>query len=213
MLSSRVKVADAVRNLGVFFDRQLSMSAQVAAVCRSVYHQIRQLRPLKRCLTVEASNTLTHAFISSRLDYGNALYCGIAEALIIRLQSVQNAAARLVTDVGRREHMTPVLRQLHWLPVRQRGIFKLVTLVYRSLTGTAPAYLSDDFRLTSSVGVRSLRSGDSRTCVPRRAHNNYGARCFAAAGPGLWNRLPQQLGQPDVLFTCFKTLSKTFLFL
>ena len=96
------------------------MSAQVAALCRGGYYQLRQLRPLTRCMTSEAINTLTHAFISSRLDYCNVLYCGIVEGLLNRLQSVQNAAARLVTGLGRREHITPVLRMLHWLPVRQR---------------------------------------------------------------------------------------------
>jgi len=73
------------------------MSAHVAAVCRGGYYQLRQLRPLKRCLTDEAFKTLTHAFISSRLDYCNVLFCGIAEGLFSRLQSVQNAAAHLVT--------------------------------------------------------------------------------------------------------------------
>jgi len=77
---------------------------------------LRQLRPLRRCMTDEAINTLTHAFISSRLDYCNVLYCGIAEGLMSRLQLVQNAAARLVTGIRRHEHITPVLRQLHWLP-------------------------------------------------------------------------------------------------
>ena len=84
-------------------------------------------------MTPEAINTLTHAFISSRLDYCNVLYCGIAEGLLSRLQSVQNAAACLVTGLGRREHITSVLQQLHWLPVHQRVQFKLATLVYRSL--------------------------------------------------------------------------------
>jgi len=109
VLSSQVKVADAVRNLGVVVDSQLSMSTQVAAVCRGGYYQLRQLRPLRRCMTDEAINTLTHAFISSRLDYCNVLYCGIAEGLMSRLQSVQNAAARLVTGIERRGHITPVL--------------------------------------------------------------------------------------------------------
>jgi len=63
-------------------------------------------------MTDEAINTLTHAFISSRLDYCDVLYCGIADGLMSRLQSVQNATARLVTGIGRREHTTPVLRQL-----------------------------------------------------------------------------------------------------
>ncbi len=212
VLSSRVSVVRAAKNLGVVFDSQLSMSAQVAAVCRSGYYQLRQLRPLRRCMTAEAIETLTHAFISSRLDYCNGLYYGISESLLSRLQSVQNAAARLVTGLGRREHITPVLRQLHWLPVRRRVQFKLATLVHRSLSGTAPAYLSDECQLTSSVGVRSLRSANSRTCIPRRSHNNFGDRCFATAGCSLWNSLPPQLRQPDITFTSFKTLLKTFLF-
>ena len=87
MLSSQVRVIDAARNLGVVVDSQLSMSVQVAAVCRGGYYQLRQLRPLKRCMTAEAMKTLTHAFIGSRLDYCNVLYCGIAEGLLSRLQS------------------------------------------------------------------------------------------------------------------------------
>jgi len=184
----------------------------LSAVCRGGYYQLRQLRPLKRCMTDEAIKTLTHAFIGSRLDYCNGLYCGITEELLSRLQSVQNAAARLVTGSRRREHISPVLRQLHWLPVRQRVEFKLATLVHRSLAGTAPAYLSDECQLISSVGRRSLRSTDTRTCITRRSHNNFGDRCFATAGPSLWNSLPTLLRDPDISFHRFKNLLKTFLF-
>jgi len=87
----------------------------------------------QRCMTDEAIITLTHAFISSRLNYCNVLYCGIVEWQLSRLQSVQNADACLVTGLGRKEHITHVLWQLHCLPVCQRVMFKLATLVYRSL--------------------------------------------------------------------------------
>jgi len=180
---------------------------------RGGYCQLRQLRPLKRCVTDEAIKKLTHAFIGSRLDYCNVLHCSNGEGLLSRLQSVQNAAARLVTGLGQREHITPVLRQLHWLSVRQRVIFKLATLVHHSLAGTAPAYLSVECHLISSVGVRSLRSANSRTCVPQRAHNGYGVLCFATAGPSLRNSLPLQLREPYISFNRFKTILKMFLFL
>ena len=164
-------------------------------------------------MSEEAVKTLTHAFIGSRLDYYNGLYYGISDGLLNRLQSVQNAAARLVTCLERREHITPVLRQLHWLPVRQRVQFKLATLVHRALAGTAPAYLSDECQLSSSIAVRCLRSADTRSCVSRRSHNTFGERCFAAAGPSVWNSLPPQLRQhADITFNSFKTLLKTFLF-
>jgi len=89
----------------------LIVSCQHVCTCCSrllwrLLSAIRQLRPLKRQATDEAIKTLTHVFTSSRLDYCNVLYCGIAEGLLNRLQSVQNAVARLVTGVGRREHNT-----------------------------------------------------------------------------------------------------------
>ena len=163
-------------------------------------------------MTKDTIKALTHAFISSRLDYCNGLYFGITDGLMSRLQSVQNAAARLVVGLGRREHITAVLQQLHWLPVRRRVQFKLATLVHRSLTGTAPAYLSMDCKLTSDTIPRSLRSSDYRTCEARRTKNNFGDRCFAAAGPTVWNSLPLQLRQPDISNERFRRLLKTFLF-
>jgi len=214
LLSARFHVVDTARNLGVVFDSQLSMSEQVASVCRGGYYQLRQLRPLTKCMSKDAIKTLTHAFITSRLDYCNSLYYGISDGLMNRLQSVQNAAARLVMGVGRREHITPVLRQLHWLPVRRRVQYKLATLVYRSLTGTAPAYLSEECQLTTNVRARSLRSSDCQTCTVRRSHNNFGDRCFAVASPNTWNTLPLELRQSDsdMSYSSFKRLLKTYLF-
>jgi len=77
-------------------------------VCRSGYHQLRQLRPLIRSTSAEAVKMLVQAFIPCRLDYCNSLFYGIAENLMSRLQSVQNAAARLVTGARRYDHITPV---------------------------------------------------------------------------------------------------------
>jgi len=74
--------------------------------------------------------TVVHAFIASRLDYCNALLYGVSDRLMCRLQSVQNAAARLVTGARWCDHITPILRQLHWLPVRQRVLFKITVLVF-----------------------------------------------------------------------------------
>jgi len=129
-----------------------------------------------------------------------------------RLQSVQNAAARLVSGAQRCDHIMPVLQQLHWLPVRRRVDFKMATLVYLSLSGMAPPYLADDCQLVSNEGRRQLRSANSRTCVVRRTCSSYGDRCFAAAGPRLWNSLPAHLRQTDINFEQFKRQVKTFLF-
>ena len=101
--------------------------------------------------------TLVQSFIrpTCHLDYGNSLFSGITDSLLRRLQSVQNAAARLVTGTRRRDHITPVLRQLHWLPVRvrQRVDFKLALLVYKALHDVTAAYLVDDCQLILTPAV------------------------------------------------------------
>ena len=127
---------------------------------------------------------------------------------------VQNAAARLVTGARRSNHITPVLQQLHWLPVRQRIIFKIAGLVHQSLAGVAPVYLTEDCRQLSDIGLRPLRSGSSdiRMLSVPATHNRFGDGSFTAAGPRLWNELPADLRRPNLTFPVFKQKLKTYLF-
>ena len=106
MLGIRVAISDTARDLGVVIDCELSLAAHVTAVCSSGYNQLRQLRPVVRSLSVNATKTLDQAFISCRLDYCNSLLFGISDGLLRLLQSVQKAAARLVTGAGRCDHIT-----------------------------------------------------------------------------------------------------------
>jgi len=110
VVSSTITTVASARNLGVVIDSRLTMSDHVAAVWRAGYYRLRQLRPTVKSLPVDAANTLIQTFILNRLDYCNAALCGITDTLLRKLQSVQNAAARLLTQTGRREHITPVLR-------------------------------------------------------------------------------------------------------
>ena len=87
---------------------------------------------------------MVQAFVSSWLNYCNCLRFRIADGLMRRFQAVQNAAAHLITGTSRRDHITPVLRHLHWLPVRHRVEFKLVVLVFKALHGLARQYLAGD---------------------------------------------------------------------
>ena len=96
----------------------------------------------------------------------------------------------MITRTGRREHITPVLRELHWLPVRQRIDFKLVVFVHKALHGQLPQYLVEDCQLLTDIGRRSLRSADVLTCATVRTRTRLGDRSFSVAGPCLWNSLP-----------------------
>jgi len=110
LLSTTVQVVDSARDLGAILDSRLTLSAHVAALCRSGYYQLRQLRLLVQSMNVEDA-----AFISCRLDYFNSLLYGLLDILLRKLQSVQNATVRLITGTRRSDHISPVLRELHWL--------------------------------------------------------------------------------------------------
>jgi len=139
--------SSVVSNLGVLFDAQLSrpysMADHVTSVCKSCFFQLRQLRLICSCLTTDAAKTLIHAFVSSRLDYCNSLLVGVADCVIRKLQGVQNAAARMITGTRKFDHVTPILRELHWLPVAQRIQYKTAMLVNKCLRGLAPPYLAE----------------------------------------------------------------------
>jgi len=138
------------------------MSAHVTALCRSTFFQLRQLCPFVRSLTTEAAKTQVQAFISCHLDYCNSLLYGVTENVMRRAQSLQNAASCLITGARRRDHITPVLCQLHWLPVRWRVELKLVR---QALCGQMSTYLADDIHLISEGNRRSLRSSSDNMIV------------------------------------------------
>ncbi len=199
-----------VKNLGVTFDNGLRFDTQVRSVVSTSFYQLRLLAKVKPFLSHQDLEKAIHAFISSRLDYCNALYVGLNQSLISRLQLVQNTAARFLTGTSRREHITPVLSSLHWLPVRFRIDFKLLLFVFNAINNLAPSYLSEI--LTIRNHGRALRSsGQLLLEVPRTRLKQWGDRSFAVAAPRLWNSLP-----PDIRTTTdlslFKSKLKTHFF-
>jgi len=132
---------------------------------------------------------VVQAFISCCLDHCNSLLYGISENLMRRVQSVQNAAARLLTRARRRDHISPVLRRLPWLPVWRRIDFKLACLVHLSLAGQAPHYLAKGIHLVAAGLGRQLRSSTNRSCSVPRTYSTSGDRSFATAGTRVWNSL------------------------
>ncbi|KAF7253666.1 hypothetical protein EYD10_00580 [Varanus komodoensis] len=147
---------DKVRSLGVLLDPELSLEAQVTAVARNAFLQLRLINQLCPYLEYDCLVTVTHALVTSRLDFCNALYVGLPLKTVRTLQLVQNRAARLLTGTGRYAHMTPVLHQLHWLPIEARAQFKVLIMTYKALNGLGPGYLNE--RLRPYMPDRPLRS-------------------------------------------------------
>ena len=140
----------------------------------------------------------------------NCLLYGLPSIHLNKLQRVQNAAARIITGTKMRDHITPVLIRLHWLPIKQRINYKLLLFTYKALNGLAPQYLADLIQPTSHT--RTLRSCSKLLLkVPRTHSVTYGDRSFGVAGPALWNSLPEHIQRADSLDS-FKRNIKTHLF-
>ena len=132
------------------------MVEHVKTICKTSYYHLRNISKIRKYLTEETTEILVHAFVSSKLDYCNSLLYGLPKHMRSSLQSVQNMAACIVTLNKKFDHITPVLIQLHWLPVHFRILFKVLLLVYKALNGMAPLCITE--LLSYRTCSRTLRS-------------------------------------------------------
>jgi hypothetical protein len=213
-IGSDVVVPSAsVRDLGIYIDSDVSMRTHVARTVSSCFAVLRQLRSIRRSVTQPVMQTLVVALVLTRLDYGNATLAGITGQLLAKLQSVLNAAARLIFLSRKYDHVTPLLRDLHWLRFPERIDFKLAVLVYKCLNGTAPSYLASEIVCVADLeNRRHLRSASTNELVvPRMRRSTIGDRAFPVVAARLWNSLPTQVtSSPSI--TDFKRNLKTELF-
>ena len=199
-----IRFVQSAKNLGVILDDELSFKEQIKYVVKSCFLSIRKLSSIKPFLTFQQLRTATSSLVFSRIDYCNSLYYGLNETHLSKLQYVQNSAARLVRKRNHFHGSTEnVIRHCHWLRIKERIVFKICLIVRKGLNGTAPKCISDMLKEASSTRTGKL-------VVPSYL-SKYGNRCFARAGPKLWNLLPFNIrAETDV--AKFKKLLKTFLF-
>ena len=174
-----------------------------------VYFHMRNIASIRLCLTQKAAVRLIYSLIISRIDYANCLLHDIPDCLINKLQRVHNAAARLVVRCHRWDHITPVLKKLHWLPVKQRIHYAIVILAFRAQHGLAPAYITN--LLHEQRATRVLRSATNNDLYVPPSRSRYGDRTFSVSAPRMWNALPNEMKTISCLVT-FKRLLKTHLF-
>ena len=153
------------------------------STCKTAFYHLRNIGKITNCLCQDDA--------PSKLDFCNALLCGLLQSVLHRLQYVQNCATRVVSRIS--EHITPVLRRLHWLPIKQRITHKILLLTYKALNGTAPKYIGD---LQPYTLTRQLRSSSKNLLVIPKSNLDlkfYRDRCFQVASPRLWNTLPDNI--------------------
>ena len=198
----------SARNLGVIFDKNFNFRSHISAIRSACFYHIRDLRHIRHYLDLNGAKLLANALVSSRLDYCNSLLSGIADTDLAKLQRVQNRLARVVTKTPPFTRSVPLLRSLHWLPVKFRVDFKICLLTYKTLSEKQPAYLHS--LLATPLPSRSLRSHKGITLSVPSVKTNARKRSFSSCAPSLWNSLPLSV-RSSTLVTTFRKCLKTYL--
>ena len=211
--TATITPVSSARNLGSWFDSKLTMATHISKTCNSAFNYLYNLRRIRKYLSKDNTKTLIHAFISSRVDYCNSLLYGLPEYQLNKLQRVQNMSARLICNESKYCHITPLLVDLHWLPVKFRIEFKILLIVFKIFKGLAPSYLS--FLITPKpVCKYNLRSSSDSTLLSYpnvKPKATLGERAFLFAAPKLWNAVPRFIRE-SISIDTFKRKLKAHLF-
>ena len=198
-----------IKSLGVHLDQCMTMENQINAVTKSAYFHIKNVSKIRKYLTLSSAKTVVQSLVVSRLDYGNALLGNLPQRLIKKLQRAQNSAARMLFKKSRRCCITPVLKKLHWLPIKYRIKFKVLLLTFKCLKGSAPAYLKEllkPYRANRLLRSNTLLQGT--LSVSRFKKRKFGGRAFSNVAATLWNELPHYI-RTSASVSQFKTNLKT----
>ena len=211
-----VDCSSQVKDLGVIFDRVLSLRQHVSYTSKTCRFHLRNISRIRKYIPQDTSVVLVKSLVMSRLDYSNGLFYGLPKCTVSGLQAVQNSAARIVTQERPRDHdsMSRALIALPWLPVDKRIEYKLLLYTYKALHDLAPGYLCE--LVVPYVPRRVLRSAElNLLTVPPGKPGKYGSRSFARAAANPWNSLRGERAawlKNSPTLESFKRNLKTFLF-
>ena len=209
---TEIMITKKAWNLGVIMDNNLSFSSHINEICKKSTLAIRSIGRIRKYLSLDGLKMLVNALVISRLDYCNCLLYGIPKYQSDKLQRIQNTVGRLVMGLKRSDHVTPILKNLHWLPVEKRIEFKIlpITYMYKTIHGQSADYLKPFIEMYQPS--QNLRSASRSLLCPQKAKTeNYGCRAFSFVAPKLWNSLPEDIKNVKNVI-CFKNKLKTNLF-
>eukprot|EP00920_Eleutheroschizon_duboscqi_P033591 GHVT01080830.1.p1 GENE.GHVT01080830.1~~GHVT01080830.1.p1 ORF type:complete len:252 (-),score=-15.59 GHVT01080830.1:192-947(-) len=209
-----IPAGTSMKYLGVIIDPQLTLKSHIKMKVSKAMSNLIKLRKLRQFLSTDSTKQLMSALILSHLDYANGILVNLPAVTIRPMQVVQNFAARVTMRRGRECDAMVCLRHLHWLLIHARSIFKILTMVFRCLEGTALGYLASRIKVKKCMKVtrQTTFSVQSKMLeVPFNKCRTFGNRAFSFTGPYYWNTLPLQLRQMKSLYQ-FKRELKTYLF-
>ena len=210
ILNNSIPPAAHAKNLGVIIDSDLNFQRHIKNTVKVCNYFIRDIRRVRKHLTLDASTALANALVSSRLDYCNSLLHSLPGVHLNKLQRVQNALARVVTKSSRFTSTKSLLERLHWLPIASRIDFKIATLTYKAVHLKQPPCLAQHLKL-KSMHLNTRNNDQLLLQHPSVGTNSYGRHAFSYTAPTVWNKLPCKIrNAPSV--TVFRKKLKTLYF-
>ena len=159
----------------------------MSQLVRSCFYQLRRIKTIRKFIPTSTAVVLVNSFIVSRVDYCNSLLAGLPICQLDRIQSVLNAAARLIYGWTSSNHDTDLLRDnLHWLHVPQRIIYKLCLITYKAIHNSMPDYITD-FCISAAASRQPAAIISENLLQVPRSSTKFGDCSFYVAGPTAWN--------------------------
>ena len=207
---SKIDSSHQARVLGVILDSELSFQPYIHLLSKSCRLHLRNISKIRPFLTNDTAKLLIHSLVISRLDYCNSLLVGLPLNRLSPLQSIMNAAARLIHLSDRSSSASPLCQSLHWLPLAQRIKFKILTITYKAIHNSAPTYLTQ--LISKYHPNRPLRSSqDLLLSCSLVTSSHKRIQDFSRTSPILWNSLPKTIRLSPTL-SAFRRSLKTHLF-
>ena len=203
---------DCIKYLGVWLDDTLSLKHHITQKCKTAMWNFQGLKAIHPFLTTEAFHTVVRGIVCAHLDYANAVFAGLPDCEISKLQKVQNIAAKFVLNRTWYDSPKEARYELRWLPIRAWIQHKVLSLTYKSLNGIAPQYLQDLITVcpVSRPGLRSEQAFQ-QLVIPFTRRKTLANRAFRCIAPRWWNQLPTGIKKSQNI-DCFKAKLKTHLF-
>ena len=202
---SCISFQTTVTYLGVHLDQTLSVKQHISSLCCTTFLALRRIASICLFLSNSSIEKLIASVITSRLDYCNAMFAGVANEQIAHIEKIQNNATQLILKKSNCDHVTLLLKELHWLPVKYCIQYKLATLAFRHFDGTLPPYLSSSL-CTYLPSERLLK-------IPKTNLKTFSEHSFGYSAPTVWNSLPADLRYPgSPSLPTFKVNLKTHFF-
>ena len=170
-----------VHNLGYHMDSELRNNIHINKLCQFCYVTLRKIRAIQHKIDQPTCQIIVQALVLSKLDYCNSLLIGTANYQLGKLQHIQNMACRIVCNIKKYDSITPHLKKLHWLKIQERIIYKVATIMFKCLKGTAPLYLKSLLPVQHSRALRSRTFTKAPVCRKNTSLALQGS--FTSAGP------------------------------